>query len=214
MVRHLSSAQIILQFSSLVSSSVVDALKADPLLLLAYFYFDFSDPEKQDCRGLVASLLLQIGIRSQASINYLKRERSSDPSGDYPTYESLLSMLFQILGFSGRTYIVIDALDECPESAREKGLLNFFRQLAGLSMGSNVDVHLLVTSRLEHDLRDCMPRFATRTLSFHDAIEQKADLSDHISTQIYDPRSKSYSGWSDVLKARVRQVLVDKSDSM
>ncbi|KZV61419.1 hypothetical protein PENSPDRAFT_298261 [Peniophora sp. CONT] len=196
---------------SVLCSSIIDTLQEDTTLLLAYFYFDFNDLEKQDCRGFVASLVFQIGISFEKGITHLRRERRSF---DFPVYERLVSILSSLLSLSGRTIIIIDALDECPEPARDSGLLSFLEHLHTLQTRLDIDLRVLVASRLEPDIRDRMPALATHTLNFHDAVRHREDISDYISDQLFDRGSRLYSGWSDGVKEQARQVLIERSNGM
>lgn len=185
-------------------------LKKDPTIAVAYFYFDFNDLEKQDCRGLVSSLVFQLGTQYEVCLSYLTQQRSSYPSGEHPTYEKLLLMLSRLLGLSGPTFLVIDALDECPEPERDNGLASFLEHLCQVDSGEK-DLHLLVTSRPESDIQGHMSRFATHSLSFHDCVPHQAELKDFISAHISE--NKSYR-WSDELKKQVQEIVCEKSNGM
>lgn len=178
--------------------------------MLAYFYFDFNDPEKQDCRGLLSSLVFQIGIASEKGFRYLRRELSYDP----PVYEKLLAMLSMLLGFSGRTCIIIDALDECPEPARDTGLLVFLDHLHTLRIREDVNLRVFVASRQEPDIWDSMRTIATHCLSFNESPQHMGDICDYISSQLFDGGSKLYLGWSDDVKEKVQKTLTKRSNGM
>lgn len=123
-------------------------------------------------------------------------------------------MLLSLLSLSGRTIIIIDALDECPEPARDTGLLSFLEHLHTLQTRIDIDLRVLVASRLEPDIRDRMPALATRTLNFHDAVQHREDISDYIAGQLFDRGSRLYSGWSDDTKEQARRVLIERSNGM
>ena len=192
------------------SSSVIDALETDPDVLLAYFYFDFNDPGKQDCRGLVSSLVFQIGTSFDEGIHYLQEQRRID----LPVYEKLLSMLSQLLVLSGHTFVVIDALDECPEPARDTALFRFLEHLRDLQTRDNIDLHVLVVSRQEPDIQARVLQNTTHSLDFSDAVEHIDEIDKYISSQLYSGVSGSYHGWTDDVKEHVRGVLIRKSNGM
>ncbi|KZV62638.1 hypothetical protein PENSPDRAFT_758563 [Peniophora sp. CONT] len=198
---------------SVICSSVVDALRKDPDMLLAYFYFDEGDDKKKDHRGLVSSLIFQIGISSERNLDHLRKQHSSHS----PTYDILLPLLSQLLKLSGRTVIVIDALDECPERARDsdKGLLRFFLDLRDLWSRDDIDLRVLATSRLENDIRECMPALITHSLNVNEAREHTDDIRNYISNQLFAGReSKAYSGWPESIKWSVYNTLIEMSNGM
>ncbi|VDB86730.1 unnamed protein product [Peniophora sp. CBMAI 1063] len=189
---------------SVLCSSIIDVLKEEPTITLVYFYFDFSDPAKQDCRSLAASLVFQLGTCSEACQQYLQgKTRSTSPN-----YDELLSMLSDLVKLAGAVYIVIDALDECPEPARDRGSARFLEHLCELDSNEK-DFHLLVTSRPEGDiwaLFSCV----THILNYHDAQEHNEDISSYIRSEL---DRKEYRWPSDV-KETIRQALEDGSNGM
>lgn len=185
-------------------------LKTDSSLFLAYFYFDYSDLQNQDCRALASSLVSQLATCSDACLTYLLGECSSVRSDQPPTYEKLLAMLSHLLCLSGRTFVVIDALDECPESERDKDLLRLLEHLCALDKDKK-DLHLFATSRPETDIQDYMTRFSPISLSFHDTAQHKAELDDFITAQLAVPK---LHWWPDVLKLKVQKILHEKSNGM
>ncbi|KZV70938.1 hypothetical protein PENSPDRAFT_428839 [Peniophora sp. CONT] len=192
---------------SVLWSSVVEKLKADTSLHVIHFYFDYSDPAKQNSRSLVSYLVFQVGIHSESCLKYLKGELTPD----HPTDEKLRIMLVDLLALSGRTFLAIDALDECPERARDKDLLTCLEYICGLS-GNDIDLRVLVTSRPEPDIRDCMSRLATYVLSLYDTDEHNDELNDYVSTRLSGMRS--FRQWSVERRAKVQQTLVKKSEGM
>ena len=206
MVRSRSSPSIAIILSG-SSSSVIDTLKKDSTFFLAYFYFDFSDTTKQDCRALAASLVFQLATCSEACQAYLKEKRK--PSGS-PNYDELLVMLSELLELSGRTCVVIDALDECPERARRTDLSRFLQHLCRFD-DNDKRLHIFITSRTEVDIADALSPFSPSKLSLHDARLHQEELSKYITTRLN--HHKEYR-WSPDVKKRVHEVLTERSRGM
>jgi len=81
----------------------------------------------------------------------------------------------------GPIYIIIDALDECPNfpgrpSAREE-LLQLIEELVDLKLRN---VHLCVASRPEMDIRMALESLASLKISLHDENGQKEDIMEYI----------------------------------
>ncbi|KZV62765.1 hypothetical protein PENSPDRAFT_692205 [Peniophora sp. CONT] len=194
---------------SIICSSVVDVLRKDPELLLAYFYFDEGDPKKQDHRGLVSSLVFQLGTSSEKGLDYLKGQRSLRSL----SCDELLPLLYQLLSFSGPAVIVIDALDECPERTRV-GLLKLIKHLHTLRSNDAIDLRVLVTGRPENDIQNCLSSLATHTLNVNVAREHTEDIRNYISTQLFDPESEFFSKWDKHVKWIVFDTLNERSNGM
>ena len=111
------------------------------LASMAYYYFDFRDTDKQNCRNLILSLLSQLSARSDLCCEILHRIYVSHDNGAHkPTDDVLIQCLKETLTLSNDhpTYIIIDALDECPNtfgmpSPREV-VLDFVKDLVELSL--------------------------------------------------------------------------------
>jgi hypothetical protein len=118
---------------------------------MAYFYFDFRDVDKQKLHNLLPSLLIQLSARSDPCCDILSRLYFSHDRGvQKPSERAMVKCLKEMLTFEtqGPTYIIMDALDECPvtsttPSPREE-VLEFVDELVGLHLPN---VHICVTSR-------------------------------------------------------------------
>jgi hypothetical protein len=147
-----------------------DARKAS----LAYFYFDFRDVDKQKLQNLLPSLLIQLSARSDSCCDILSRLYSEHDRGvQKPSDRTMISCLKAMLSVEalGPTYIIMDALDECPitstvPSPREE-ILDFVEELVGLHLG---DVHICVTSRPELDIQDVLESLTSHPVSLHDEV--------------------------------------------
>jgi hypothetical protein len=88
--------------------------------IMAYFYFDFRDLKKQSCRDLLLSLVSQLSSRSRPCCDILHHVYETHESGDrQPSDDILKECLKEMLRLlaQGWIYIVLDALDECPDSS-------------------------------------------------------------------------------------------------
>ena len=127
------------------------------LASLAYYYFDFRDTDKQNRRNLILSLLSQFSARSDLCCYILHRIYVSHDNGAHqPTDDILIQCLKEALTLSNDypIYIIIDALDECPNSfgmpSPREVVLDFMKELVELSLPN---LHICITSRPEIDIR-------------------------------------------------------------
>ena len=183
---------------------------------MAYFYFDFRDAEKQHLRGLLSSLIFQLSANSDPCYQILSRLYSDHAGGTVEPPEDVLSeCLVEMLQVPGQppTYIIIDALDECPNisgmpTPREQ-VLEFLDHLVKLDFPN---VHICATSRPEIDIRNIIVPLAPFRMSLHDEGGQKEDILSYINKVVHaDPRMRR---WRNADKQLVINLLSDKADGM
>ena len=183
---------------------------------MAYFFFDFKDKGKQDCCALLSSLLIQLSDRSEKLCDVLLGLHSEHEDGsEQPTDDSLARCLKDMLTIMGPVpvYLIIDALDECPNdsgipSSREK-VLKLVKELVGLR---HPNLRLCITSRPEFDIRTTLAPLATQQVSLHDESGQKQDINDYVTSVVRsDERMKR---WRDHDKTMVIDKLTERADGM
>jgi hypothetical protein len=183
---------------------------------MAFYYFDFRDVKKQDRYGLLSSLLSQLSAKSDSCYDVLSQLYSDNASGTVkPDNIELTECIKGMLGFEGQgpIYIIIDALDECPDtsetpSAREE-VLELIDELINLNLPN---VHLCVASRPEIDIRKALEPLKPLEISLHDEDGQKNDIIEYIKSVIYSDRKMR--DWREEDKQLVVGTLSDKADGM
>ena len=167
-------------------------MRAARLATMAYYYFDFRDVKKQDCDGLLSSLILQLSAKSDLCYNILSQIYSENSRGiRKPSISALKKCLRDMLSLTGQgpIYIIVNALDECPNfpgrpSAREKVL----DLIEGLVDSELPNVHLCVASRPEIDIRIILEPLAPLEISLHDEIGQVKDTIEYIKSAVHSDR--------------------------
>jgi hypothetical protein len=186
------------------------------LATMAYYYFDFRDVKKQDCYGLLSSLISQLSAESDSCYTVLSQLYSTNNRGTRkPSISALKTCMTDMLSLQGQgpVYIIVDALDECPNSsgtpsAREK-VLEVIEELVELNLPN---VHLCVASRPEIDIRMVLEPLTSLKVSLHDETGQKEDIVRYIKSVIYSDRNMRK--WKEEDKQLVVDVLSDKADGM
>jgi hypothetical protein len=183
---------------------------------MAYFYFDFRDVDKQKLHNLLPSLLLQLSARSDPCCDILSRlyslhDRGLQKPSDRAMVECLKEML--TLEAQGPTYIIMDALDECPitstiPSPREE-VLDLVDELVRLHLPN---VHICVTSRPEHDIQAILKDLTLRVVSLHDESGQREDMADYVASFVRTDRK--VRRWREEDKDLVIKTLLEKADGM
>ena len=183
---------------------------------VAYFYFDFRDIDKKHLRNLLSSLLIQFSSRSAPSLNILSRLYSTHENGkEQPSERALVQCLKDMLSAPTLsqlpTYIILDALDECPNTSgipTSRGhVLGLVKDLVGLP-----NLHICVTSRPEIDIRTALEPLISGHFSLHDQFGQKNDIADYLSSVVQsDPQMQR---WREDDRKLVIETLWEKADGM
>ncbi|KAH8992295.1 hypothetical protein EDB86DRAFT_2806249, partial [Lactarius hatsudake] len=112
-------------------------------------------------------------------------------------------------------YIILDALDECPNSRgiptpREE-VLTLVKDLVNLRLPH---LHICVTSRPEFDIRATLGPLALQSVSLHDQSGQKEDIVDYVHSVVYSDSETMMKKWREGDKKMVVDALSEKADGM
>ena len=113
------------------------------------------------------------------------------------------------------TYIIIDALDESPNtsgipSARAQ-VLKLVNGLLSLHLSS---LRICITSRPEIDIKIALVPLASHSVSLHDEIGQKNDIVDFIKSVVYSDTDTMMKKWRADEKDLVIETLSERADGM
>jgi hypothetical protein len=207
---------------SFSSSTIIEDVKtlcnAAGQASIAYFYFDFRDVNKQHLRDLVPSLLTQLSTQLVSCCGILSRLYSGHGDGaQQPNDDALKRCLIEILTVQDHhpIYIIIDALDECPDdyeipSPRNR-ILQLLKELVDLHLPN---VRICVTSRPEVDIRDLLEPLTSRQVSLHDQSGQKQDIAGYVRSVVYSNTEPIMRRWKKEDKEFVIEKLSERADGM
>jgi hypothetical protein len=183
---------------------------------IGYFYFDFRDKGKQTRANLLPSLVTQLSARSDPCCDILSRFYCAHDNGTQkPSEAALIDCLKEMVALPNQRpiYLIIDALDECPNtsglpSPREQ-VLDLLQELVDLSLPN---LHICVTSRPEIDIRAALEPLTSRRVSLHDQSGQKNDIIDYVTSVVHsDARMRR---WREEDKKLVIETLSERADGM
>ncbi|KAH9060256.1 hypothetical protein EDB87DRAFT_622937 [Lactarius vividus] len=206
---------------SVICSSVIQDIVAvceAGSAIMAYFYFDFRDLKKQSRHDLLLSLVSQLSTRSSPCCDVLHHvyktheDGSRQPSDD--TLKECLKEMLRLLG-QGPTFIVLDALDECPDSSGipspRHEVLQLVEELVDLRLQG---LHICATSRPEVDIRAVLEPLAFHSVSLHHESGQQTDISDYIRSVVNSPSSMAMRRWRADDRKLVIETLTERADGM
>jgi ankyrin repeat protein len=184
--------------------------------ITAYFYCDFRNEYKQNCRDLVLSIISQLCAQSNLCCDTLSRIYLAHNKGaQEPSNETLIKCLTEMVSLPvhGPIYLIVDALDECPNNyglptAREE-VLDLINDLVGLCLPN---LHICVTSRPEIDIQTALEPLTTLRVSLHDQSGQKEDIVEYVSSVVYS--DKKMRRWREEDRKLVIDTLSERADGM
>jgi len=186
------------------------------LALTTYFYFDFKDPNKQQVNGLLASFIAQLSAKSVAYHNILSALYSKHDAGSRrPSDQALMNCFLNMLKIEGQPtiYIIIDAIDECPNSPGvpppRARVLQVVEKVVGFQLEN---VRICVTSRPEADIRASLRPLTSQTVSLHEQEGQMKDISDYVRFIVYS--DWCMQRWREEDKELVIDTLSQKANGM
>jgi len=207
---------------SIITSSAIiqdiECISKTGLAHLAYFFFDFKDTRKQDPRGFLSSILVQLSNQSVSLCNillefYSTHQRGSQQPGDRELMQCLQKM-FKVPKEES-IYVIVDAVDECPDTSGLQSFREMVLELVETLVGFHLsNLRLCVTSRPEIDIRNVLePLTSTTTrISLHDQDGQKKDIADYVRSVVYSDRKMMR--WRDEDKMLVIKTLSERADGM
>jgi NACHT domain len=151
---------------SVLSSIILDDLfqfcQSQYRWMVAYFYFDFSDSQKQTPEAMARSIITQL-VRKCSMIPYSLYALFSQyqQSSQQQSVELYLRVLKDVIHSFPRVYLVLDALDECGSRTELTDLLTVMAEWKIETL------QLLVTSRKVRDIERCL----------EDVVEEKYIIS-------------------------------------
>ena len=202
-----------------LSSGIIEDIMAQReagIAIMAYFYCDFRDEFKQNCRNLAISIISQLCVQSNLCCDTISRVYLTHDNGTRkPSDETLTNCLTEMvsLPLQGPIYIIVDALDECPNNTgmptpREE-VLDLIENLVSLRL---LNLHICVTSRPEIDIQTSLEPLAPLHMSLHNQSGQKKDITDYVRYVVYS--DKKMRRWREEDRTLVIDTLSERADGM
>ena len=186
------------------------------LAATSIFYFDFRDGGKQEIRHLLSSILIQLCGQSDEFLKILSSLFTDHDGGTrQPSEDTLMECLKSMLQLPGQgpLYLIIDALDECPNSSgyptQREQVLAIMQELIVLQLPQ---VHFCITSRPEIDIRDILEPLAVYDVPLHKQAGQNRDIVDYINHFVCS--DLKVRRWREEDKQLVIKTLTEKAGGM
>ena len=186
------------------------------LASVVIFYYDFREDQKEGLRGLLSSVLVQLGHQSDSYCDILSKLLSEHDNGSKdPSDAALIRCLKRLLELPRQTliFLIVDTLDECLNtpavSSPRKKVLTLLKEF----IDSNLpNLRVCATSRPEIDIQAILEPLTFRSISLHDEHGQEEDIRIYIESVIND--NTKIQQWSSEHKQLVIQRLTERANGM
>ncbi|KAJ6564101.1 ankyrin repeat-containing domain protein [Mycena capillaripes] len=136
---------------TILSSTIIDQLFRDRKshqtkgpIAIVYFYFQFGNHREQSMVDALRSLVLQLSAQCPAPYKTLSQQHDSYAGQKTLTYRELLDLFQKLLRELHRTYVVLDALDECKSEEHDR-VVEFVQTTLAWP---GIRLHFVVTSQI------------------------------------------------------------------
>jgi Cdc6-like AAA superfamily ATPase len=194
---------------TILSSTVIDQVdavcKLDSAQQYAYFYFDFNDANKRTVDGMLRSMIQQLSVLTLfPEVDNLYQHCGQGTNE--PAQEVLVETLVSLFQLSDRTFLIVDALDECSDSERDD-LLDVITKITQAQQ-----VGLLATSCNERDIARSLQRTVENVTSLQEGDGIADDISLHVQKCLQeDIRLRE---WPLKIKEEIQMALINGAHGM
>lgn len=130
---------------------VEDLLKETPNAAIAYYYFDFNDNAKQHYDEMLCSLVLQLFSQHETITDSIASMYEASQNGvRSPQSRDLKNAFRGLIQKCDKTFVILDALDECESESREE-VFTFLNLAAKWKSGK---LSVMMTSRKLRDIEE------------------------------------------------------------
>jgi ankyrin repeat domain-containing protein 50 len=198
---------------TILCSTIIEDVKqkcnSTPCDQYAYFYFDFR--EKRTVVDMLRTVIVQLCARKKEVPNELHSlYQQCSPYHRQPTQTELVKILefSSLLSNSHRTFVIMDALDECPVGADRTALL---KAIEDMIRKSSKYLNVLVTSRKERDIVDKLEPLIDNSISLKED-DVDPDIVLHIQECLR--KDAKLRQWDDMIKKKIQRDLTEKAHGM
>lgn len=169
----------------------------------AYWYFRFDHITSQDVSKMLRSIIRQLSFFPLPVAIQALLDRHNQHASE-PSLEELITALNHIFEiFDGDIFIVLDALDECPNADKDRTRDQLLHCIKCLVTNGPSNLHLLVTSRPEPDIQRELGSVASYSFDIERLI--KCDVEKHVELALEGYRLAS---WTTDVKDQIRKRLL------
>ncbi|PQE21865.1 ankyrin repeat protein [Rutstroemia sp. NJR-2017a BVV2] len=197
---------------STVVEDVQEFCSSNSSHLVAFYYFSFSDSQKQTTTNFLRSILAQM-IKQSNKAFHTAAPLYDDTDDPEPQLDALKVMLRAMIAAHGCVFIVADALDECPGVTAAEDERQLVSETLEEIISWQLDsLHLMITSRKIADLEsmiDVIPGVVT-VLIQNDRVD--ADTRLYVASELQ--KDKKLRSWPPGIRTEIETTLAEGAKGM
>jgi len=191
---------------STVVQDIYSSYGSDDSVGCAMFYLTFSDQHKQSYEDLLKSLVAQMCWKEPGFAKL--RHVYERPNATLPGPDTLEDMVVSSANQFTQVFLLLDALDECPEDdGARSDLLEGLQRLSD----SVPTLKLFATSRSLTEIQTVMEEMGADAVSI-DVGLANADIRTYVDEQL--KKDRKLSSFDDPTKQLIQQTFAEKADGM
>jgi hypothetical protein len=201
---HIVTDRLDISLSSSIIDKIIELQRENASVHYAHFFFDGRDSQDdlQLHDKLVRSLVWQLALQCDGIPVALVELYGC--GNQQPSTSSLEDVLHRIIDGLHSTYIVIDSLDECSRPEREK-TLRWIEHITSLSIG---DLHMVIASRPERDIKDTLQLLDPRCVDLVDEAANN-DITTYLKQEL-----SLFEKWDEETRMIVQSTLTERAQGM
>jgi hypothetical protein len=125
--------------------------------------------------------------------------------GTEPSLEELTAVLDEIIEASKKVFIIMDALDECPQTSERQERRLLLKYITTRLREYEKKIHILVTSRVEHDIKCALEHYTSINIQ----KRMDSDVRMYIEQQI---RSGALAKYDGGVKSKIEDCLLSPKE--
>jgi len=187
----------------LCSTIIQHIIDSTPAVNCAYFYFDFQVKWKAD--DMLRSVIVQLCKCQNEVPRELHQLYQQCLTGERQLQKSSLVQILSLI-LTSRTFVLLDALDECKAGTDRNDLLDTIVEIIEIS-----NLNLLITSRNEADIEKRLKTLFDYSMALEENVVD-ADIALHIRKRLTN--DDELREWDSKTKEEIEQTLVEGAQGM
>ncbi|PQE33508.1 hypothetical protein CJF32_00003381 [Rutstroemia sp. NJR-2017a WRK4] len=197
---------------STVVEDVQDFCSSDSGHLVAFYYFSFSDSQKQNTTNFLRSILAQM-IKQSNKAFHTAAPLYNDTDDPELQLHALKAMLRAIIAAHGYVFIVADALDECPRATATQDERQLVSETLEEIISWKLDsLHLMITSRKIADLESMIHGIPGVVTVFIQNDHVDADTRLYVASELQ--KDKKLRSWPPGIRTEIETTLERGANGM
>ncbi|KAF8535606.1 hypothetical protein BDD12DRAFT_854662 [Trichophaea hybrida] len=191
---------------TILASAIIERLQEEENASVCFFFCKHGDPTRNSFHSIGRTFLVQLMRQNDGFLPYIYERQVASYEMTLGTSATLTNLLKVAMGDSGKTYVIIDGLDECEKSERAK-ILTWLGSVTTADNRSLIKVAVISTD--ESDIKRKLSKYLKKKLEPEDA---KEDLQIYLNSRVVELQEKFEL--SDSTCKEIVQTILERAKGM